>query len=320
MADIKLDLLDKKILNALNQNVRASYSEIAKKVRSSKEVVNYRIKRLIREGVITQFVTIFGFGYWHYKVLVDFAKIDVEKEKEIIDYLTKHSNLRWITPCTGGWDLIFAVTAKNPEHFDTLLREILSKIGDYLRDYKVATSIGSHTFGHTYILGAVKEPEKVKRVGKLEFDERDKQIAKILHRNARATLTEIYKKTNIPIDTIRYRIKKMEKNSIIKRYRLILDPSKLGYHRYEIFLRCVNLSDKVISKFRQYAKQNPNIEYFSRCVGSWDIEFTVHFKTSDELRKFILEVKQEFGEYIQKFETVTLFKTRNLEAFPQELM
>jgi len=314
-----LDLLDRKIINALNQNVRASYSDIGKKVRASKEVVNYRINRLIKEGIIAQFITVFGFGYWHYKVLIDFAKIDVEKEKEILDYLSRHPNLRWITPCTGGWDLVFAITAKNPKYFDQILREVLGKIGSYLQDYKVATSIGSDTFGHTYILGSVKEPEKVKREIKLEIDNKDKKIAKILHKNARAKLTEIYNKTGIPIDTIKYRIRKMEQNSIIRRYRLLLDTSLLGYHRYEIFLRCVNLSDKIITKFREYAKQNPNIEYFSRCVGSWDIEFTVHLKTSEELRAFILEVKQLFGEYIQKFETLTLFKTINLESLPDEL-
>jgi len=171
------------------------------------------------------------------------------------------------------------------------------------------------------ILGSVKEPKKIKRnvLSELNFDEKDKKIARILHRNSRAKLIDIYKATKIPIDTIKYRIKKMEKNSIIKRYRLILDTSKLGYHRYEIFLRCIHLSDKVISKFKEYAKQNSNIEFFSKCVGSWDIEFTAYFKTSKELRNFILEVKQEFGEYIQKFETITLFETYNFVYLSEEL-
>lgn len=317
---VKLDLLDKKILNLLNQNVRISYSELAKKTRSSKEVINYRVKRLIKEGIIKEFVTIFGFGYWAHKILVDFAKIDIKGEKEIINYLSNHPNVNWVTPCSGGWDLVFAVMAKNPEHFDRILRDIIKTIGSYLQDYKIATSIGSSTFGHTYILGSIKEPEKIERnVNLKEFDKKDKLIAKVLHKNARVKLMDIALKTKIPIDTVKYRIKKMEKNSIIKRYRLILDPSKLGYNRFEIFLRCINLSDEVINKFREYSKQNPNIEYFSRCVGSWDIEFTVHFKTNYELRKFIIDVKQYFGGYIQKFETVTLFETYNFVSFPEEL-
>ncbi|MBT5022696.1 Lrp/AsnC family transcriptional regulator [Candidatus Woesearchaeota archaeon] len=323
MTEIKLDLLDKKILNALNQNVRAQYSEIAKKVRSSKEVVNYRIKRLIDNGIIKEFVTIFGLGYWAHKILIQFEKIDGEEEKELIEYLVNHPNTNWVTPCSGNWDLVLAIMAKDPAHFDKVLRKILARIGPFLQDYKISTSIGSQTFGHTYILGSVKEDKKihmeVRKKIKLDFDEKDKKIAKILHANARAKLTEISAATKIPIDTVKYRIKKMEENLIIRRYRLILDPAKLGYNRYEIFIRCVNLTDPLITKFKEYSKQNPNVEYFSRCVGSWDIELTVHFKTNTELRSFVLDIKKEFGDYIKNFESVSLFNTYNFIYFPEEL-
>jgi Lrp/AsnC family leucine-responsive transcriptional regulator len=319
MKEIRLDLLDKRILTQLNNNPKASYSSIAKKTRSSKEVVNYRIKKLIKQGVIKEFVTIFGFGYWAYKMLIDFAKISTETEKEIIAYLTTHPNINWVTPCSGGWDLVFAIMAKDPKDFDNSLMEILKKIGNNIRDYKIATSIDSHTFGHTYILESVKESEKLKMNTEFDFDEKDKKIAQLLHKDARITLMDIAIKTKVPVDTVKYRIKKMEQNKIIKRYRLILNPSKLGYNRFEIFLRCTNLSDKVVNRFREYAKQNHHVEYFSKCTGSWDIEMTVHFKTNTKLRNFILEIKERFGEYIQKFETVTLFETYNYVSLPKEL-
>jgi Lrp/AsnC family transcriptional regulator for asnA, asnC and gidA len=196
-----LDMLDRKILNALNHDVRASYSEIAKKCRSSKEVINYRVKRLQAEGIIKEFVTIFGFGYWAYKTLIQFEKINPEEEKQIIDYLRNHSNVNWVTPCSGNWDMVFAIMAKDPAHFDKILREIIGKIGKSLQDYKVSTSIGSQTFGHTYILGTVKDPKKIKRniVGQIDFNDKDKKIAKILHKNARAKLVEISSKTKIPV-------------------------------------------------------------------------------------------------------------------------
>jgi len=316
-----LDLWDKKILTALNENVRYSYSEIAKKTRLSKEVVNYRINRMQSQGIIKEFVTIFGFGYWAHKILVDFSKITSAAEKDILNYLCTHPNVNWLTPCSGGWDLVFSIMAHSPEEFDTILREILGKIGGQIRDYKIAISTGSQTFGHTYILGSIKELEKLSRLNSenLNFDDKDKCIARLLHKNARISLTDIYKKTGISIDTIRYRIRKMEENCIIRRYRLILDSSKLGYDRYEVFLRCINLSDSVISKFKEYAKQNPNVEFFSKCVGSWDIEMTVHFRKSEDLRNFILEIKERFGEYIQRFETLTLFETYNFVYLPTEL-
>ena len=319
---MKLDLLDRKIINALNQKVRSTYSEIAKQVRSSKEVVNYRIKRLLDNGIIKEFVTIFGFGYWAHKILIQFEKISSEEEKELLKYLVDHPNTNWVTPCSGNWDLVLAIMAKDPAHFHKILREILGKIGKHLQDYKLSTSIGTQTYGHTYILGSVKEDKKEHmeaKFARIELDEKDRQIAKILHHNARAKLTDITAKTKIPVDTVKYRIKRLEEGNLIKRYRLILDPSKLGYNRYEIFIRCVNLSDAIINKFKEFGKQKPNVEYFGKCVGSWDIEYTVHFKTNTELRSFVLEIKEEFGGYIKNFELVTLFETYNFIYLPEEL-
>jgi len=319
---VKLDLLDKKIITELNKNVRSSYSDIAKKLKTSKEVINYRIKRLEKEGIIKEYVTIFGFGYRAYKILINFSKIDSKNDKKILNYLNSNSYINWLTPCTGAWDLVFAIMAKTPNEFDVILREIMQNIGEFVGNYKLGISVGSETFGHTYVLNSVNDSKSVKKNNyyDLDYDDKDKKIAKILHKNSRAKLMDIYKETNIPIDTIKYRIKKMEKNAIIKRYRLILDTSRLGYDRYEIFLRFINLTDNLSSKFKEYSKQNPNIEFFSRCVGSWDIELTVHFKNQQDLRSFILDVKEKFGENIQLFETISLFETQNFVYFPPELI
>lgn len=322
MASKRLDLLDKKIISALNQNIRATYSEIAKKTRSSKEVVNYRIKRLVDEGIIGHFVTIFGLGYWSYKILIQFENISSQDEKELLKFLTDHHDINWLTPCSGNWDLVFAIMAKNPAHFEKIWREIQIKIGKFILDYKMSISVGSQTFGHTYVLKSVKEDKASNlkpREHMIELDDKDKKIAKILHGNARAKLTEISAKTKIPVDTVKYRIKRMEESNIIKRYRLILNPEKMGYNRYEVFIRGSNLTGKTLLKFKEYCKQNPNVEYFCVCVGSWDIEMTVHFKTNTELRKFVIDVKNEFGNHIKSFETISLFNTVNFIYFPEEL-
>ena len=55
---VELDLLDKKILFELDLNSRQSNQEIARKVRSSKEVVSYRIKKLEENKVIFKYLTI----------------------------------------------------------------------------------------------------------------------------------------------------------------------------------------------------------------------------------------------------------------------
>lgn len=320
---LNLDKLDKKIISELNKNPRMTYSEIAKKIKSSKEVVNYRVKSLENAGIIKEYITIFGFGYHAHKVYLKFLKITQKDEEKYINYLLSLNNINWITPCSGNWDLVFSIMAKNPSELDIVLRNILSEFSGSVQDYKIATSLGSITYGYTNITESINENAKkviTTEQKYLDFDEKDKEIAKLLQKNARLKITEISKTTKIPGDTINYRIKKMEKNNIIKRYRLILDQTILGYSRFEILVRCVNLTDKIIDKFEEYAKQKPEIEYISKYVGMWDIELTVNFKNNLELRSFVIDLKKNFQENIINLEIITLFDTKNYTYNPKELL
>ena len=87
----KSPLLDAKnlaILRILDQDVRSSFTEIGKRARLSKEVVQYRIKKLEEEKIIT--------GYWTfikyltgavYKVLIKNRNLAGEKKKEFIEFV-----------------------------------------------------------------------------------------------------------------------------------------------------------------------------------------------------------------------------------------
>ena len=52
---VKLDLKDKRILTVLDESARTPLSKIAAKVGLSKQLVDYRIKSLIRRGIINGF-------------------------------------------------------------------------------------------------------------------------------------------------------------------------------------------------------------------------------------------------------------------------
>ena len=69
--EFKLDLKDKKLLFELDKNSRTSLSDLAKKLKTSKEVVYYRLNKLIDEKIILRFHTItplYKFGLTAYKV------------------------------------------------------------------------------------------------------------------------------------------------------------------------------------------------------------------------------------------------------------
>src|SRR3989344_4558251 len=76
-----LDAKDRKILYELDINSRQASSKIAKKVGLSKQVVNFRIKRLIKEKLISFFYTVIDIsklGFAVHKIFLRLQNIDSE--------------------------------------------------------------------------------------------------------------------------------------------------------------------------------------------------------------------------------------------------
>lgn len=62
----------------------------------------------------------------------------------------------------------------------------------------------------------------------VKINEKDKKILKELQKNCRQSSRQLSKKLGIPATTIHSKIKKFEREGIIKKYTAILDPEKIG--------------------------------------------------------------------------------------------
>ncbi len=60
------------------------------------------------------------------------------------------------------------------------------------------------------------------------LDKKDELVLKLLRENAKLSIKDISKKTLLPITTIHNRIKKLEKDGIIRNYTINLDDKNLG--------------------------------------------------------------------------------------------
>ena len=83
---------DYRILAELEKNSRQSFSQIAKNLNMSKEVVNYHVKKLKKEGIITRFfaeINLHKLGLQVYKVYFQFQNVNDTKEKEMYIYFAE---------------------------------------------------------------------------------------------------------------------------------------------------------------------------------------------------------------------------------------
>ncbi|MBI2662151.1 Lrp/AsnC family transcriptional regulator [Candidatus Woesearchaeota archaeon] len=318
---MNLDLKDKKILYELDLNSRATLNEIAKKVGLSKQVVDYHLKNLIKESAIKQFYTVINFsklGYTQYKLYLKFQNVNVEKEKEIINYWTQNKNSVWVASCRGRWDLATSILARDINDFGEILSNFINQYGLFVLEKDVLITQISPIFTKAY-LTEKKEKKKFTYGGKIEhyeLDDIDIKILKILSINARLTILEMIDKLNLTRDIINYRMKKLTKDNILSQYRISINLEKINYRLNKIIMRLRSLTPEKEKQLITYVASHPHGMQYLKLIGSWDVELEFEVKDDEQLHEILLEIRNQFSEIIRDYDTLLIRQEHKLNYYP----
>ncbi|MEX0919970.1 MAG: Lrp/AsnC family transcriptional regulator [Candidatus Pacearchaeota archaeon] len=316
---IELDKKDRRILSELTLNSRVPLNRLARKVQVSREVATYRINRLVKSRIIKDFYTIISaetLGFQRYGCFFQFKGVSKPKEEEFIDYLVKHEFVNYLSPVIGRWNVVFDLHAKNKEHLKEIIYQISEKFGKYLKKY---TIIGLETELESFplkIFGSGKELDDKNNNKNFKIDETDRKILKIISNNSRAEYKEISEKTEMSANAIKYRIKNLENSGIIQGYTLSVDIKELGHEFYNIQ---VKTGDEKDNKLRNFFRNNKHVTYFYKYLGNenWDFDIGLNVKSSSELREFILELREKFGDILEVKEIYVVVGERKGNYLPR---
>ena len=318
MEQIKLDLKDKRILYQLDLNSRQSNTEIAKKVGLSKDVVNYRIKKLEDLKLIKGYYTIIDLsrlGYFGVRVYIRLLDANPNKEKEIIDFLINNKMVFFVAKTEGSFNIAFGSWIKDIYEFEDFYLDFKRGFKQYIGEEKISIFTKLYHFHRAYLLNKEIDnsiPEIYGREKIAKHDKTDIEILKLLAKNARIPIIEISQKLNIPPRTIAFRIKQLEKKNIIQGYRFVFDHELFGYEYYK-----VDLILRDTSKFKNlvgFAHINPNILYIDQTIAGSDFEFDLEVKNRDELFKIVDELRTNFP--IREWFYFTLISFYKILYFP----
>ncbi|MBI2631387.1 Lrp/AsnC family transcriptional regulator [Candidatus Pacearchaeota archaeon] len=306
---MKTDIKDQKLMYWLDQNSRATNKELGKKVGISEQAIGYKLKRLEEKGAIKRYVTFVNtpaLGYIHYKVLLRLHNTDVKKEKEIIIFLVKNKNIRWVVSCSGKWDINFSILAKSAEDFTTIYRDIEKKIGDYISEKSVSILIKSPGLTKEYLLGMSEAKIRLygEKKAEKELDTIDKKILKSISQNSRKNIVEIAEEINSTIDVVRYRLKKLEETKIISGYTVQLGFDKIGVLRYSVFFSLHKMSDEIERKMFEFAQRQNNIVFMLILIGTYDLSLELEVPSYQVLESIIKKFREEFANNISDFEII----------------
>lgn len=316
---MKLDLKDRKILYKLDIDAKQSSSKIAKSVGLSKDAVNYRINKMIKEGVIKRFYTVLNtpqLGFMHFNTLFRFRTINEIIKKDFIQYCLNHKRVIWCVSCYGSWDFGVSFLAKDLGEYQAFIQEILNKFGDKIHEKTVSLIVDSPTYTRDYLINSKTSREfQYKASTKKNIDEIEHKILSLISQNAQLNSIEIAQKLNLTTDIVRYRIKQLIKDNIIQGFRISINLEATDYIYYKLLFTLKDLNPEKEREFREYCKRNPNIIQLIKYIGKWEIQTELEVQSEKELYKIIEEIRNRFGDIIQTYEILRL-KEEKLNYYP----
>lgn len=320
----RIDDKDKKILYELDLNSRQPISQISKKIDIHENSVKYRIKKLQKIGVISNYYTVidsFKLGFFPVKFYLKFEFTTPKIEKEIINFFKENKQTWWIASLEGRFDLAVHMLVKNFKLFSDFWDSTLEKFNDYIAEEAFAQYFYLTSFEYSYlpdknILKKRKYFTSINDGTKIDIDNINYQILKLIASNARMNLSEISNKISITPEGVMYRLKKLEKMNIIQGYRVNIDLQKIGYKNFkvDIFLGDYKKRLKIIN----YIKNNKNLVFICKSAGVSNLELGFHLLSIDHLFDIINDLKIKFPKAIKNYYYLVVSKQHKWEFMPRE--
>lgn len=146
---VELDEVDGKVLKVISENARDTLIEIGKKSGLHPPVVKYRLKRMMKSGVIQGFragINAAKLGYSLYKI--DIYLDDLSKLPELVEFAKNQPSLAYIDETIGSGDFEGGFNLKSEQEMEELLGKFKARFQSAIReiDYMVYSKVLKYSY------------------------------------------------------------------------------------------------------------------------------------------------------------------------------
>lgn len=314
--------LDKKILFELDKNGRASFSEIARALDSTPQVIRYHFEQLMEKGTIKNFWAFidydkvdysFFWGYW-----LKFAGLTREMENEMYKDFNADNNMPIVMRCDGYADVYICLINRDIFTHNKMLQNLFSRYGKNIISSDIFIGLGFIKFLRTYLIGKENELEKFSVSGgtneKIKLTEIDRKIISLLLIDGRMEFTKIAKILNVSVGLAQKRYVRLKKEGVITKITYTIDYAKAGLLLYRVCFKIMQFDKERAAALYKFCCRHPNIINYVKGMGRWELLLDIEIESRDELRDLIREMKNQFKDILHEVEINEIYK---LDKFAQ---
>jgi len=317
-----IDNTDRKLLYALDKNCRQSATQLSKQLRIHRNVVLYRIKRLEESQVIKGYFTDINtkkIGYQTFRLLFNLSNYSKQDEDELTKYLINISQLIWFFKTEGKYDYDIVYVSKSTQEFYTFIEQLKIKFNKIIADEKISTLIHISYYGRDYLIKKKREklPLNTSNEDTSEIDDYDMHILNLLSNDGKMSIIDLANETKLSINTVRERIKKLEKSNIILGYRPFIDTEKSGYKYYKLFINLKNYNSADLMNITSFFEFKNSTIFTTKYLNGDDLEIEMHLENDSELSKLKEDLISQHGKIIKELYVLKFVKEYIFRYLPK---
>lgn len=304
----KFDKLDRRLLYELDLDSRQNYSQLGRKLGIPAETVRYRINNLLEHGVIADFLTIIDAGKLgnnYYKVLIKLHNVNEQRVNQIINYLVEQDPVNWVARMDGPFDIGFTIRIRKLSELSSFIDKFKDKYTHNIHRITFAVNIEVEFLSREYIVGRARKLGKgtsyTTPLESYRVDQADTAILRQLANNTRINSTDIAKQIGLSSETVNQRIRKLEREGVITRYRYYLNNAAFGNVNYYILIFLNYVSEQRRNEFVRYCRAHERVDYLIKALGEWDYELNVEVDDLLQYRELIMDITRKFSDIVRDY-------------------
>ncbi len=301
----ELNLLDKKIIYELENDSRQSLSKISRTLKTSQQVVSYRLKNLESEKYIKKHITIIDYnclGYKNKLFGIKIKTVDKEQKNKLIFWLINHKNIYYVCETSGLFSFMFGYFYKKEEEILKIIHELKKEFYEIIKRYTFFSVFEMHFFNKDYFFEKYRNTNHeiiIDNKNNLKkIDDIDQKILKELSNNSKIATTEIAKKLKTTPEIIVNKIKKLNQMKIILGYRLFTNlENNICY--YLIKLKNGNQKELI-----NYLKNIKNSTIIFKTLGDYEIIVKFDICNKGNIYLKINEIKEKYFDVVEEIDVL----------------
>jgi DNA-binding Lrp family transcriptional regulator len=295
-----LDELDCGILEELEDDVRLTVQELARKLGMKRTTVGYRLNRLLSSGVLG-FACIADAAVLGYQIPLGIGiNVSPGQTDAVARRLAALPDVKVVNLVAGRYSVFAWALLKDRRDLTHFVSQDLGQI----RDITAVETMLAFDWVRESWRYFKPQPERPLEDAGYQPSDLDLAIIRSLQQDPRQTITDLARSSGCSKPVARERLDSLMSSGVI-RLVSIVDPAALGYE-LEVMILIKSTPERAYAVADELSMQNI-ARHVSLTTGNWQVFFAAQFRDNTHMHQYLSETLAASG--VTDFEVIQITKT-----------